>query len=204
MTKKWVFNALVQSNNDPIGLLAYALYKFRKDEIAKALGNKGKSGPEIAKRLENFHDDTLCSQTALDDFRSKAIRMANLIGETLSKETIEEYQNKSTILEQDRKQLEKEQNEFNKILSKEQTKLKNELLDKFKTVVNDTPKKSNTRKCIDWIAGGFSGIVAQIIVLVFTFGVLSIYTGSSEKLAKSFAQGIVSSMTASPAFVTTK
>lgn len=206
MAKKWVFNALVQSDNDPIGLLAYALYKFQKDEIGTSLRSENETEDEIAKQLSQFHDNTLRSQSSLEDFRNKAVMLVELIGEkageSLVKAKLEKIKIKSAALDKEKIQLEKDRKEFQKTLNKEKTKMKADLLEQFKNAANDTPKKSILEKVTSWLLGGFSGIAAQILVVIFSFGVLTIYYGSSDALMKKFADSITSSLSATPTVVT--
>ncbi|EOX4435194.1 hypothetical protein ACLAC2_004681, partial [Vibrio alginolyticus] len=208
MAKKWVFNALVKSENDPIGLLAYALYKFQKDEIGQSLRSEGKNEEEISQRLSNFHDDTLRSSSSLEQFRSKAVTIIELLGqkagETLVKNKVEELEKKQTALKKEQVQLDKDKKELQKSLKKEKTKIKNELLEQFKLTVNDTPKKSGWRKLGEWLLGGFSGIAAQIIVVIFSFGLLTLLYGNSENLIKKFSDGITASLSSTPQIVTPK
>lgn len=206
MAKKWVFNALVQSDNDPIGLLAYALYKFQKDEIGTSLRSENETEDEIAKQLSQFHDNTLRSQSSLEDFRNKAVMLVELIGEkageSLVKAKIDKLNIKSATLDKEKKQLEKDRKEFHKTLNKAKTKMKAELLEQFKSTVDDTPKKSKRGKVFSWLLGGFSGIAAQILVVVFSFGALTLYYGSGDALMKKFADSITSSLSATPTVVT--
>lgn len=208
MAKKWVFNALVKSENDPIGLLAYALYKFQKDEIGQSLRSEGLDEGEITKRLSNFHDDTLRTNSSLEQFRSKAVTVVELIGqkagEALIKSQTEELSKKQSLLEKNQAQFEKDRKEFQKTLKKEKTKIKAELLERFKITVDDTPKKSGWRKCGEWLLGGFSGLIAQVIVLVFSFGMLTLAYGDSDSLIKKFSDGIASSLSSRPSILTPK
>jgi Fe2+ transport system protein B len=202
MGKKWVFNSLVTSDNDPIGLLAYSLYKFQKDEIGKKLRSGDMKEPEIAQQLSSFHDATLHSDTALRDFRDKAVRMIELIGEKTveahRKRIVKEYEAKSEILTEEKKEFDKSVRTHDRMVKKEKTKIKNNLLEQFRTTVDDTPKKSTFRKVFNWLVGGFSGIAAQIIVIVITFGLLAIFTSNTDQLVKKFAENIAASITSSP------
>ncbi|WP_063664741.1 hypothetical protein [Aliivibrio fischeri] len=206
MAKKWVFNALVKSDNDPIGLLAYALYKFQKDEIGKSLRSENETEEEIAKQLSNFHDSTLRSHSSLEDFRNKAVTLVSLIGEkageSLVKATTDDLNTKLAIVEKEKAQLEKDRKGFQKMLNKEKTKIKAELLEQFKATVENTPKKNRLEKFTSWLLGGFSGIAAQLIVVVFTFGVLALYYGSGDALMKKFSDSITSSLSTPPTVVT--
>ncbi|WP_099081240.1 hypothetical protein, partial [Vibrio sp. PID17_43] len=206
MAKKWVFNALVKSENDPIGLLAYALYKFQKDEIGQSLRAEGKSETEISERLANFHDDTLRSSSSLEQFRTKAVTIIELLGqkagETLVKNQTDELEKKQALLKKEQAELEKNKKELQKSLNREKTKIKNDLLEQFKITVNDTPKRSGIRKFGEWLLGGFSGIVAQIIVVIFSFGLLTLFYGNNDNLIKKLSDGITASISSTPQVVT--
>ncbi|KFW99663.1 hypothetical protein [Pectobacterium carotovorum] len=60
--KRWVFSELVKDPNDPEQLIAYAMYKGDKDELAvKSRQERGLSEAQIEKELQQFHDHIVIS-----------------------------------------------------------------------------------------------------------------------------------------------
>ena len=57
--KEWVFEKLVASETDAIGLLAYALYKHEKHELACKLRKSGASEGDIDSQVSTFHNQAL-------------------------------------------------------------------------------------------------------------------------------------------------
>ncbi len=63
MTKQWVFIELVKDDNDLEGLISYAIYKHRKNELALAEKAKGKTESEIDSAVRSYHNAVLASQS---------------------------------------------------------------------------------------------------------------------------------------------
>ncbi|CBJ88883.1 hypothetical protein HZS38_12070 [Xenorhabdus nematophila] len=76
MSKKWVFEALVKDDKDAVGLIAYALYKYRKHILATNLRNQGENESIIKKEVSIFHKQTLQNNSP-DDYRDRATHYLN-------------------------------------------------------------------------------------------------------------------------------
>ncbi|NIE72780.1 hypothetical protein [Pantoea sp. Acro-807] len=70
--KKYVFTALVTDKDQPLDLMAYAIYKADKNEIAESLGLAGKSDEEIDAELQRFHDLVLNSPSLISNYSVRA------------------------------------------------------------------------------------------------------------------------------------
>lgn len=70
--KKWVFTELVQDSDDPMQLIAYAMYKADKDDHAIQCRTRLMSEEKISEELSRFHDSIAHSSRKLDDYRDKA------------------------------------------------------------------------------------------------------------------------------------
>lgn len=71
MAKKWVFAEMVKGEQDTVGLIAYALYKYRKHQLAHSLLEKGESDESIRQQMQIFHDQTLLS-SGIQTYQDKA------------------------------------------------------------------------------------------------------------------------------------
>lgn len=76
---KYAFSEIVKDKEDPLQLLAYAIYKADKSEIAEQLNNAQRSPQEIEDELQNFHDAVIHSQGLHQSYHARA----NKIGEAL-------------------------------------------------------------------------------------------------------------------------
>lgn len=195
MAKKWVFNALVKKNDDPIGLIAYALYKFRKDEIGKQLRAESKSEKEIADELETYHNTTLRSDSTLDDLRTKAGLIVQAIGEQAGQAMVKSQLEK---LEQTERELNEKLAKYNSDIKKEKTKVRNDIIDQIKQTVDNVPPRSKKVKVWDWLKGGAAGIAAQIVIVVFISGILLLIYGNPREIAKEFATKAIDAVMATP------
>ncbi|HDT5519387.1 TPA: hypothetical protein QHK07_004575 [Klebsiella aerogenes] len=70
--KKWVFTELVKDPNNIEQLLAYAVYKSFKDELARTAREAGAAENEIELKLSAYHDQCLTSSRQLQVFRTSA------------------------------------------------------------------------------------------------------------------------------------
>lgn len=183
MTKQWVFIELVKDEKDIEGLISYAIYKYRKNELALDAKKKGKTEQEIDLAVKTYHDQVLASQSTQDDFREKAVRILDVAIQK-SSQAIVEKQNKAydcqlQDLERRKKDLEAKEKQFDKTLAKERLKVRNEEISRIKEAAKNASKDPVGVSIIKWLAGGFSGILATTIAVIFAFGLMSL--GSSEE-----------------------
>jgi hypothetical protein len=76
---KYVFTELVTDSDNPEQLLAYALYKREKQQLASELHAQGKSHEEIDTALKYKHDNTVNSEKNLDAYRDQATVLLNTL-----------------------------------------------------------------------------------------------------------------------------
>ena len=69
---KHVFTALVSDKDDPMQLMAYAIYKADKNEIAETLITTSKTPSEIEAGLKSFHDSVINSPSLLVNYHTRA------------------------------------------------------------------------------------------------------------------------------------
>lgn len=91
LNPKYVFGALVKDKNQPLELMAYAIYKADKNEIAESLANLGKSQTEIDAALQHYHDSVLNSPGILTNYGNRARQ----IGDDLIFELLDETRAKA-------------------------------------------------------------------------------------------------------------
>ncbi|TYL42682.1 hypothetical protein [Dickeya sp. ws52] len=63
--KSWVFQLLVKSPEDSIGLIAYSFYKLEKNQYAEKLRTTGKTTQEIDLAVKQFHEQVVHTQLRL-------------------------------------------------------------------------------------------------------------------------------------------
>ncbi|ELN9002585.1 hypothetical protein RZT97_003433 [Vibrio cholerae] len=193
MTKQWVFIELVKDEKDIEGLISYAIYKYRKNELALDAKKKGKSEEEIDLAVRAYHDQVLASKSTQDDFREKAVRILDVAIQKSSQAIVEKqnkaYDNKLQELERKEKELELREKQLDKILAKERLKVRNEEINRIKEAAKNTTKDSRRVSFAKWLASGFSGILATTIAVIFAFGLMSI-TSSEEKKQELMAETI--------------
>lgn len=153
MARKWVFESLVENKNDGVGLIAYALYKFKKYSLAKSLREEGKSEEYIKEQVKTFHDHTLQSDT-LDDYRDQAESYLHFIFLEIEEDLQEDF-------EKERQRLKKE---YEKQLKKEKTAFVK------KVQAFDNSNRSMSEKITKWLFSGIPGIVSSFILTAFFLG----------------------------------
>ncbi|WP_052238118.1 hypothetical protein [Pectobacterium brasiliense] len=100
--KRWVFSELVKDPNDPEQLIAYAMYKGDKDELAvKSRQERGLSEAQIEKELQQFHDHIVISPGRLQSYRDKAQAMVDELTTRVSNRVDLSYADRIKKLEQD-------------------------------------------------------------------------------------------------------
>ncbi|TOA44466.1 hypothetical protein CGK27_23235, partial [Vibrio parahaemolyticus] len=89
------------------------------------------------------------------------------------------YDSQLQDLERRKKDLEAKEKQFDKTLAKERLKVRNEEISRIKEAAKNASKDPVGVSIIKWLAGGFSGILATTIAVIFAFGLMSL--GSSEE-----------------------
>ncbi|OFC69849.1 hypothetical protein [Alteromonas confluentis] len=173
--KKWVYECLVESETDPVGLIAYAFYKKSKHDLASKLRNEKLDEPEIEKKVKAHHDTVLQSTDLLESFNLKA--------ELFLKEV---YQRIESKVEDE---LQKEHKKKVDELEKE----KKNAYDKATQALKSAAKKHNEPhwclRSLGWLWNGFAGIFAALIMTFLLGGV--IYSLSPEAKKAESKQEVV-------------
>ncbi|SHO54426.1 hypothetical protein [Vibrio quintilis] len=188
MDKKWVFKQLVKDKSDIEGLIAYALYKYQKDQTATQLREKeGEPEEVISERLKLFHDGVLLSEDRLNSFRESAFVLIDQVTKSIQHNLEKEYQIKeaqrqakhNTLtrnLEQKEKSLTKRENDIDSQIEKGiENRLKSYVTDAAEYV----NKKSKVQKFASWLIGGFSGYAAGLILIIFVWGIIACYSNDA-------------------------
>ena len=76
-----VFSSLVKDKDDPLQLLAYAIYKADKSEIAQKLSDNGRDPQQIDHELQNFHDAVIHSGGLQQSYYARAINIGKALFE---------------------------------------------------------------------------------------------------------------------------
>lgn len=208
MQKKWVFSSLVTKDDDVVGLIAYALYKHRKDELARGLRAQGKDEEEISTELVHYHDNMVNQQSQLNDWREKASQIIAAIAKDASNKAIERKNNE---LENERKGLQDEKNRLanlearlrakqNKIPSDIEAGIKKGLSEFVMDAAKHIGKPTIPQKIGSWLIGGFSGYAAGIILVFLAWAYLAGTSDQSikEQILTGFTKSVTEYVTTNP------
>lgn len=165
--KKWVFSELVKDSNDLSQLIAYAIYKADKDELANNMRSDAKAEQEIQDKLDDFHDSVASTPRLLQNYQTRA--------ETLMRSVVSDIASKAK--DQATQQIESIKAEHIKALRKESTKAVDEYHKKIKQNVATTQTKLEWLR--DFTVSGFSGVWATI-VLIGVVWLISMATASEN------------------------
>ncbi|MGX9459423.1 hypothetical protein ACWU37_21065 (plasmid) [Photobacterium damselae subsp. damselae] len=196
--KKWVFQLLTKAhlsdNGQPSvnGLIAYALYKARKDELATNLRLQGHPEDEISRRLKEFHETIAMSEREISSLLKYAedLLVDLISGETknINDKLKQEYDARSAKLnaehENHKKELKRQKDACDarsarldaeherrkKENEKELKKLKDVELKKIRDAANNYSKPNKFVRFGLWVFSGFPSIIATSIAAVGIFG----------------------------------
>lgn len=195
MEKRWVFQKLVKKMDDGsvdvLGLVAYALYKAKKDEVATALREQGKPEAEIEQRLQEFHDNTLISDKEHENLRTMA---ENIIAKALqdSLGAMESALEAQVKAERERlnadhdsacKKLQKEHDIFEKKQKAIRNQMRKEEIDKLRVAVENSSVTSRFSRSAKWLWDGFAGLFATILTGILILGLMSYFGDANTKSA---------------------
>ncbi|EKN5936154.1 hypothetical protein DVQ01_05245 [Yersinia enterocolitica] len=163
--KEWVFKALVTSGDDAQELMAYAIYKVKKNQLAEARRNQGWSEELIQEELDKFHEITL--QVGLEDYRMKAQALFLEVMQGAAEHVTPFY-------EAEIKKLKKEHDEAIKRLKAQIDDLRNNAVKHYIEKVDEynlSQKTWQDRYFIRPLKWAFSGL-PSILASAFTLGVI--------------------------------
>jgi len=108
LEKRWVFKAIVEDDEDAVGLIGYALYKCKKHALATTLREQGVLETKIKTEVQTFHDQFLRNDS-VEEYRNKATHYLDQVYSQFENKIQEKYRGEKAQLE---KQLEKDLKKF--------------------------------------------------------------------------------------------
>lgn len=191
--KKWVFTELVKDPNDPIQLIAYAMYKADKDDHARQCRSaRLMSEAEVAGELVSYHDGIAVSSRKLNDYREKAGRMVDGLIINVSEGIDFAYeQNLVKIETAHQKEIKKIKLAHKKELDGVWGKWTSGA-SKFAAQLTSKPWYISIPKKIGiWLVSGIPGLFATIITSVLIVGGVSLYkTNSLQNVRQVLIKGV--------------
>lgn len=193
--KKWVFDELVEDRKTDIqGLVAYALYKANKADIAKTKRDIGCSEKDIEAEVRTFHQNAVSSRSMLDGYRERAGNLLQELSEAIEDEVRDEYEDKVASVEWRRSEERRRQTEeLSRLKSqhqKEIEKQRKKAVTEFVTKVKQTPCEKALPRVVKWQWNGFSGVFAAMIFAIIIGGV--IYQGMPADKKGAFISSVIS------------
>lgn len=170
MAKQWVFEKLVTDpHKGVVGLIAYALYKARKHEVASSLRESGRSEEEIKEQVDSYHESVVNSPSTLSDFKSNASRLLDDVTAQLEQGIAEHYQKQLERKDRDYTEaVERLKREYEKKLNREVKKGMHEFVKK----IHAAPVRPKTIRALCWIWNGFSGVFAATLLAMMIGGIV--------------------------------
>ena len=112
LEKRWVFDSIVESDEDVVGLIGYALYKYKKHTLAKSLRAQNRGEEDIKREVQIFHDQFL-HNNSVEEYRNKATDYLDQLFSKVESEEREKYEKEKEKLEKQLKRdLRKGRNDF--------------------------------------------------------------------------------------------
>ncbi|MBO8135568.1 hypothetical protein [Dickeya fangzhongdai] len=207
--KSWVFQLLVKSPEDSIGLIAYSFYKLEKNQYAEKLRANGQSDQEIDLAVKQFHEQVVHTQRRLDAYRDNARTMFSRLLEDWEEEIRKDYQQQLDIIDKKNSEIENLKIEIDKknqtiaesdiIKSRAIENAKEEAIKEFFRAASRKEKQKTpiALRVLSWIWSGFSGIIASIILFIFLYGMVGLLT-TPERKSQIWQWGIESFKSSSP------
>ncbi|GAB2200886.1 hypothetical protein [Sessilibacter sp. MAH4] len=188
MNKKWVFESLVKDDKDAIGLIAYALYKHKKHNLANNLRADGASDVQIEQQVKTFHDQALLSDS-LNDYREMAVTYFD----ALISEAEEKYNEKQRLQKKAHEDKVKSlkllhEKEIKNLNTKHINELKRQeanLLKKIKEY--SLTHKSVFEKLVHWLFSGIPSTISTFLLTALFLGSVLFFT-SEEKRKEVFSE----------------
>lgn len=171
MNEKHVFSELVTDFNNPEHLIAYALYKHNKHNLAVGLIAENKSLEEIESRLETEKQNTLSNSVALQKYRDDAAIYLSKTLEGATKKIKQEYDEQKA--------------KDKKAITDEAKKIQNQWLKKVDAQRVADAKAKNLERFLfglNWIKNQFLAHIFKVLFAI-AVGTLGI-TGQLAKLGE--------------------
>lgn len=210
-SKKWVFKELVKNDKDPIGLIAYSLYKCEKNKKATSLKEEGLSQDEIKKRLDDFQSYIVDSSKILSGFTKEAEQVISDSIAVVKKKMEDEYVERYSTVEKHakefqrkRKELEIREEKLGKLEKKEKNKIikkiRQEECNKIKSAAIEHTQSHWFKRSLWWVWSGFASVTAVFIICGVFFLYIGITSSEAEKtsLRSKLSLFLVESVTKPP------
>lgn len=176
-----MYNSLVNGLDDKIGLIAYSLYKFEKNELAETLVAQNKSELQIKKELKIFHDQANVSGRIIS-YRERA---EILVGDLMNQLEIniravyqEQFDNINVLLS-DYDKMDETIKNHPSIIQKER---ESAVLAFHRTVTAREAKKQGVIfRILIWFRDGFQGVFAAILLAIFIYGICVVTLPSEDR-----------------------
>jgi len=153
LEKRWVFEAIVEDDEDAVGLIGYALYKCKKHTLAKTLREQGMEEPDIQTEVQTFHDQFL-RNNSVEEYRNKATDYLDQV--------YSQFENKiRTSYQAEKAQLEKQ-------LDKDLKKFKRDFINSVKEY--DVTNKPWHSKLWAFLISGIPGIASSFLIFCVLVG----------------------------------
>ncbi|MEB7938947.1 MULTISPECIES: hypothetical protein [Escherichia] len=178
LKKKWVFKELVTSGDDAQELMAYAIYKVKKNQLAEARRSQGWSEEKIQEELDKFHEITL--QVGLEDYRSKAQALFLEVMQGAAEHVTPYY-------EKEIEKLKKEHDEAIKRLNSQIKDLRNNAVKHYIEKVEEYNLSQKTWqeryliRPIKWAFSGLPGIFASAFTLGVIVAIMGYFAGPEKR-----------------------
>lgn len=180
MQKRWVFDSLVKDSDDVTGLLAYALYKHKKSNLAKGLRNEGKSEDEIIGAMQTFHNQTITGIGQLNVYEKEALLlldgMEKRIRESINEQISGEHKKVIATLNTEH--------------TRELKKQKDNFIKKIKQF--EVTETSICQKLLSVLQSSIGNAIGNILVVIILAGLILILAPDNLK------EGIVDQVIAQP------
>ena len=180
-SKKWMFTELVQNPDDPEQLIAYAMYKADKDDLATQCHVRQVPEEGIVVELASFHDSIAYSERRLQDYRDKAKRTVDQLAGSVSERVAAVYDQRIAMMANN-----------HQLDLQKQWKIWGENAALYSAHLTRPVWYARAGKNIlSWLGGGVSGLLATAISTLFIVGILSLFTPSVRDAARDALKGAV-------------
>ncbi|MFC7159557.1 hypothetical protein [Pseudidiomarina halophila] len=161
--KRWVFECLVEGDNDPVGFIAYSFYKKSKHELAVRLREDGETEAVIQDRVKMHHENAVRSQETLDSYKKSATVFLSEVTDRIAEEVRNEFKREH---EQSKREWERK----TAALEKEKSRALTQATNQLKAAAKEYKKPSAASRFGSWLLNGFSELAASLILVLVVGG----------------------------------
>ncbi|KZZ78861.1 hypothetical protein A3767_01390 [Oleiphilus sp. HI0133] len=162
--KKWVFESLVDDDQDNVGLIAYALYKCEKHNLAQELRASGHTEEQIVRELESFHSHAVAPDR-LRAYEERAEAYFGAIWLSIEEALNKDKENALRAIKHNHEQ------QLTKIRKEHAATLKKEKASMWSKLRNYTDqKRPKNERFWSWLTSGLANAVGSLLILTLIFG----------------------------------